>query len=356
MFGYVNYVIKRLCCQRFCLGVGKYENTMHISNPSKKEGIIYNICMDLYIIGNGLAIDLRASHMDALRNWDTSRPLSWDIDVAGKPAIDYLPLLRSALIKARDQSSDDFTIISIVANEADKCIIKNTIDDDFRRAVRLRAELAAYLCKAFSAYDAVVRKIDIVSWHWGQYLSLNGKEALMAVSFNYDLTFERILKRLGLSYFALGVEETATGVYVGKPHGSIDYEVNPSDISMPTHFPPQNSVTFNNTSLVRISDEGIDNPRKQCELVAPSSGTMIRRFQWVAPIFTYIRENQNKISRCVILGHSYRQVDRQEIDEILGSLVAGTKIVVANPYLDKDLASVINAKGLILEHWSSGPV
>lgn len=309
--------------------------------------------MDLIIVGNGFSKDLRNNYMDTLRDWDTSKPLSWKIeDPTHKdvPLLQTLSRLNSAISEAKErlQSASDFELINYVADQA------QSTPEDLEKGL-LRTEIYIFLSLAYSNFDIAVNALDTNLWKWQKFLNANKSNIIGAVSFNYDLILERTLRKLGLQIYAYGVQEQPKGLFVGKPHGSIDYEVGQGTISMPVQIPPTNAVYRNDTSLKRLHYLELQVPRIQCELVPPLEASMIRNFQWVAPIFSWIKSVSQNITRCIIIGISYSLPDRPEIDEILDSLNNKTEVIIANPHPPDDLKKALMSRSLKYQNWRKGP-
>lgn len=320
--------------------------------------------MNIYVIGNGLSIDLRNNYYPLkLEQWDTSRPLSWKISdpVSGRPLLGVLSRLNNALCMARQQmpnNVNDFSLIGQVVKMCEPIANGSSFDPEYFERGLLRTEVYDYLSIAFASYDKIVRGLDFSSWKWFQYFQTHLTDSDQIISFNYDLVIEHIIERSGNSIYAIGVQEDQHGIYVGKPHGSIDYEVGIGTISLSRELltlPPNNVICLNDTKIKRLGINELDQIRTQCELVPPRETSKVRSFQWVAPIFSYGKTLNLKVESLFLLGHSYALEDRKEIDELLDTLGPGTKVIVANPVIKDELKDAIYSRKLLLTHWPNGP-
>jgi hypothetical protein len=311
--------------------------------------------VDLLIIGNGFSIDFRNHFKEILSKWNTSNPLSWEINY---PEGTELPLLQSLshLNKALNNAkktlpkANDFDLINYVSKQADFPWSQFAYlpREEVLEKGLLRTEIYIFLSYAYSSYDRIIKKIDASSWRWQKFLEDNSTNIIAAISFNYELLFEHILQRIGLNIYSIGITgEEHKGLFIGKPHGSIDYEVNPRDISVAkVSIPPTNAIYKNDTSLIRLQEKDLLLPRTQCELVPPQEASTIREFQWVAPIFDYIKNESKLISRCIIIGFSYSDPDKQEMNEILDTLKINTEVIIATPHPNEELIKAVKSRSL----------
>lgn len=130
-------------------------------------------------------------------------------------------------------------------------------------------------------------------------------------------------------------------VAVFKPHGSVNYAINRNAMyfsgDTKTIYDRKNIVTLNDTPTTVLRSNKLDCQRVSSDIVLPTEATQIRQFQYVAPGFRFIKSSRNEIARCIIVGLSYWDCDRSEINELLSYLHRNTKIILCNPFPDKDM-------------------
>lgn len=185
----------------------------------------------LLLTGNGLSLSLGASVSPALDTWNTSRPLTWDVKVPSDsgpnisneaPLMAIFPRAQEVINKARLElptTSSDFDVLNkareVAAAQQDDGIVLETI-----------VELRHLVALSYSSYQAVADEVDKSNWKLGNQLRrlARANRVVGAISFNYDLNLESVLKASGaeVSHVALGRAERSR-IAVSKPHGSIDY-------------------------------------------------------------------------------------------------------------------------------------
>ena len=248
------------------------------------------------MVGNGLTLDLIASVCPTLcANWHPSRPLSWDVHVEdGRPARECLPRFFADVdaVQADDPAASDFTLIDRVAGIAEErgraadSIQPHGWSEAGHAAALLDTELRHFLGIAYSALDVQLAKhCPMTGWRWMKYMERLGDRLLAVMSFNYETALERLMSAAGLEFFHCGIEPQ-NGLPLGKPHGSIDYAMHGNVIATqsPT-YPTTLAIAGMNVPMVRLSAADLFRPRLHVEVVPPLTGSKIRNYQWVRPIF-----------------------------------------------------------------------
>ena len=308
----------------------------------------------LIIAGNGLSISLHHFANDQLRAWHPSKPLDWDVrnpNDAAMRLLDVLPNLDSALLALdRDRFDSHFELLNHINTEGLALITS-------QGNLRLKAELDQFLALSYANFDHHAAKVTTTDWEWSRYMSQHADEILGVLSFNYDLILERLLRESHISYFSPEVdgESELVGIMLGKPHGSIDFEVSPRAISIPAPaFPLRNYLVNNDTGLQRLPMDQLIRARAQYIVVPPSEASRIGDYQWVRPIFDWVVRCRPQIQRIVIVGLSYHPSDRIEVKRILESVNKTTEIVLCNPEVPKALIATLKKRGFHHRRYFSG--
>ncbi len=279
----------------------------------------------LLVVGNGLNIDLREYLPSTLSRFDTRCPLAWDVPTPEKesePLLANLPILSQILSesKASNPSLTDF----------------QHLEKMFRKYpdhLKLRVEVQHFLVIAFSHYQMQINRVNLLTWKWATYLRGNQQDIVAAVSFNYDLLLERAFTISGMRYFTFDISDVHAGIPLIKPHGSIDFTS--TAIAAKAGYPINIWASHNDFPQRRLRPDELLRPRIDAEIVPPTQRSHTEKYQWVAPGYDFIESLSAQIERCVVIGISYWEVDRPEIDRLLASLGKGTTIEIANPHPQK---------------------
>jgi hypothetical protein len=135
-----------------------------------------------------------------------------------------------------------------------------------------------------------------------------------------------------------------------KPHGSLDFGISNKDILM-DYYSILKSLTY-------LCDTGILEvvpkwewpiPRTQADIVPPSLSNFQRQLKWVDTNFQDFESKASELNAFIIIGSSYWDVDRPEIDFFLDQLPKNSTVYIGNPEPDKDLTKKIISLGLSYE-------
>jgi hypothetical protein len=295
------------------------------------------------VVGNGLALSLRAHAHPTLDAWNPSHPLGW-CDASGEPLLRHFPRFADAIGDTLSTDTDFARIQQVAARAA-------------RRPNFVATELRHFLALAYAVFDSRVAAIprrELLSWDWSRYVDCvkNGLE--IVVSFNYDLVIERVFDELQIPFRRFGLTDERHGVPTLKPHGSVDFEAAPSVGLTPT-WPVTIETDLADTPLRRLSAAEREQPRCNPELVPPNEASRIANFQWVAPGFEEFGARADALEQVIFLGHSYAAVDRPEIDRLLGYLTGQPRVVIANRTPPEDLVVRARELGHVVARWYPGP-
>ncbi len=280
---------------------------------------------ELLIIGNGLSIAL-FKHLNL--NIHPSHPFSFQIILEhnNKPIFDELGRLKK--LKDSASNKEDFEIIDD--------FVTNFSEDNEHKW--LHCELRHFLSLAYSyAYFQTKSKWKN-NWKWLKWIYQHKNEIGGIVSFNYDLSIELALNKLAIDFFRLGSSEEVKGIPIFKPHGSCDFDINKRAILMPVDSRLKCLTLLNDGGNVEIVPEKeLLIPRIEADIVLPFEHSNQTLLSWVQTGFEKIKQITKSVKVCTIIGISYHQSDRKEIDLIIDNLSTNVKINLINLHPNVDL-------------------
>ncbi len=290
----------------------------------------------LLIVGNGLSIDL---YKYLGLNIAPSSPFSFNVPDPfnnTKKLLDTLTKVRN-LIKSYP-SLTDFDII--------QDFVSNYLKED-QEHQWMHSELRQYLSLAYSYANYQVLHRWKKGWRWEQWLRKHHESIAVVVSLNYDLTLETALQQSSFKYYRIGSmeEENHIGIPIFKPHGSCDFDISSSAISMP----PQNrlrNLTFLNDYVINgrgriniVAKEKMLEPRTESDIVLPFEFSPQTQLTWVRQGYEAVNQIAKTTDACIIVGISYQPCDRLEVDFIVDAMPSNTAIQLVDPRPDGDLES-----------------
>lgn len=322
------------------------------------------------VVGNGLTIDLAArSDASLIRDWHPARPLAWTVATHdGRSLPDSLPHFYREIDAARaaQPGASDFTLIDGVVKRAQQlgavadAMGWPTGSATSLEAGRLDAEARHFLGLAYSALDLELRARGAFGgWPWVEYLRSLGSSLIAVMSFNYETVMEQALGAAGVPFFHAGVEPQA-GAPLGKPHGSVDYEIAPNiiDVGGAPDYPINLVMSLVDAPMNRLASADLTKPRLHVELVPPMGATPRKTRRSIAgPSWRKASKiGQTHWNRRILV--SGWPVDQPELCQVLRTLNKATEVVVANP--DARAAAVlgVHARRVGLRPvtwWPNGP-
>lgn len=305
------------------------------------------------VVGNGLAMDL-TSQFPRLRDWNTQRPLAWQISAPGQPGVpllDLLPRARLLIAEARaviGGTASDFEIFDAALQAAAR-------DSNPTMAI---VELRHLVALSFAAYQKHSdRFVTAASWAWGQFILSIADRLQGIVSYNYDLNVETVLEVHGVPLRHLAVSQASgTGLPIIKPHGSIDYA--PASIvfgGQRPNYPIQVFVEKCDVPIQRLPRYHLQVARYAADVVIPTEASGYSQFQWVKPGRLWARRAGTDTRTLILMGLSYWPVDRPELDELIDSVPATATVIVGNPAPHADLIDRLEARFSNVIEWRTGP-
>ncbi|WMX58096.1 SIR2 family protein [Peribacillus sp. R9-11] len=282
------------------------------------------------LVGNGFTTDFVSQY-----KMDSSLPIRNFKNRHVKKRYGFikkLPAIQTDLLTIKNR---DYNAIS-------KYIVRNKND------VTKLHQLKTFLALSYSAFQEQVDLFDMTEWKWSNWLQQNREGLSCAVSLNYDLVLEKALNIADIPYSRVGSDENPIGTPIYKPHGSIDFDLSSKFISIPFEgrWPP-NLIHNNDGGIVTvIPKEDFHQPRVQADIVPPSMHNINQNLRWVRGLYNNYLEKASQLDAFVIIGSSYWEVDRPEINFFLEKLPQTAKVYISNPEPDRDLVKKIRSLGL----------
>jgi len=302
------------------------------------------------VVGNGFAIDFCQMHLGSLYLPNPSDPFHWEFKVPDEHGLSWqlaFPLLNNII------DSYDYEIFSFELFRSMLAQIKSKRSTDSRW---LDAEARQFLAFAYSVFQEQVDRFDIADWRWRNWLAKHSQSIAMAVSFNYDRVLETAAASTGFRLTPFAIGNRFGSCTLLKPHGSIDFECYPGIISVPkSTYPLSMCITLNDTPIIALDPKTLRQPRQEAFIVLPAETSPYLDFQWVAPGYQEWSRKAGNLTHCVLVGLSYWECDRKEIDFLLNALPPTAVVVLANPHPHAELVARIKAQGKQVIVWADGP-
>jgi len=254
--------------------------------------------------------------------------------------IHKLPAVKQTLKKLKE-NMDDYTAIT------------NYIQEHWADTDKY-CQLRRFLAIAYSTLQLEIDKYEIKDWKWLKWLEENRDGLVCAISLNYDVLLENVLRVAGISHYRTGTNEAIGKVPILKPHGSIDFDSSNTFID---YSPEQrwNMITApNNVDYVHVipKSEWLG-PRMQADLIPPSVHNYQRHHTWVKSMFRQYHSTAKDLDALIIIGISYWKVDRPEINFFLENLPEHATVFIIDSAPNPDL--IAKLQGLGLPYQTFGP-
>ncbi|MDR7246325.1 hypothetical protein [Priestia megaterium] len=280
------------------------------------------------LVGNGFSFDLVQSF-----GLDSSFPLQYfkNEEIKYNSFLHRLPGVQSELFQQLEEVND-FESIEKFLNSEDYNDQKD-------------CELRRFLSLAYSHFQIKVEQNNLSQWKWSKWLQKNKKALNFAISFNYDVILEKVLKLSGIKYYRTGSTEITKGVPVFKPHGSLDFDL--YNYSCPVELRWNIITSLNDTGLVQVvPKKEWPDVRFQADIIPPSKENYQKDLLWVNMGKDQYLSHVTELDSLVIVGSSYWDVDRPEIDFFLENLSPDAKVYIMNPNPSPELIETIRKLGL----------
>lgn len=310
--------------------------------------------MILYVLGNGFTIDLIKKLTDSnllnKNSIDLKNLFSKGNDFSLGTCDGYLSSNHCKCLSKLGVSTalKDDAAISFISNTVTSfnvyCNWRNNNKNHYiyhpkigNQYIQAYDELNMYLKRLFIYYNSLITDDMLNKLIKSNQISLLShiKEALRkddsvkVITYNYDIFLERILSLSKIPFNLIGFNyDPDILVSVYKPHGSINF-------SCRCQLNKNSLYERLNISMDKLYiDKQLKLENSFSALVAPFGDAYQNLTGWT----TYLREEIKKIiispssDKVIIFGHSYNDIDRPEIDQILVKIPESTKIAYINPY------------------------
>lgn len=194
--------------------------------------------------------------------------------------------------------------------------------------------------------DLINIDVPLITYIKQNYDSFN---RIIINSYNYDIIMERLLMVNGLPFTLGCFDNKRSKIIFYKPHGSISFSYKKT-YPLGTHYKiPYNELSFQ--QKIKITDfninyEFVDNYPKHNGMVPPYGEA--ERFE-----ISYYQKIRNSIIRAAqksepddiyyIIGSSYGNVDRFELDRINTSFDKLVNVTYVNPFPNQDFNAVLSS-------------
>ncbi|PFR90688.1 hypothetical protein [Priestia megaterium] len=303
------------------------------------------------LVGNGFTLDFiqpKGLHSSfPLKNFN-------NINISYNPDfMENIPDIKSKLLGSDLNDFDAIKNYVELFKEDEEEYFKRTSDFDYidtedpkyKRASNLHVQLRRFIAMAYSVLQNKIDEHDMSDWKWIKWLDEHKAKLAFAISLNYDVVLENSLLLAKANFYRVGTDEFYRPIPLIKPHGSIDFDL-PSDM-IDADNPWSVEATLNDGQYVRTlpKSEWL-NPRIEADIIVPSLHNIQRHLSWVRKMFDQYSEVAQQLDSLVIVGCSYWDVDRAEIDFFLERLNRRTKVYIVDPFPNKDLVKKIQGLGL----------
>lgn len=290
------------------------------------------------LVGNGFTTDFlhhNGSEFDSskpLRNFDNK-------SITYKPYIDFMPSINKELINYK--KNDFLQIENFVKRYGHKG--------------REFGHMRQFLALSYSELQLQIDKYAYDNWKWYKWLTYNKDQLICAISLNYDLTLEGALNNTKVPFFRSGTQEKRSGIPILKPHGSIDFDIGDNSIIVVEdhkykHYRVRLEVLttlLNDLGPLKVLEkQDFLFPRLEADIIPPSMNNFQLGLTWVKQQHIDFLTHSSSFESFIIIGSSYWDVDRPEIDFYLNHLPKRCKVFIACDKLPVPLIKKIYSLGL----------
>ncbi len=211
--------------------------------------------------------------------------------------------------------------------------------------------LRQFLALSYSKLQVEIDKSNMDNnWKWYRWFSKYFESLNCIVSFNYDLLLERTLSNLKIQFFRMGSNESKEGIPIIKPHGSIDYDIPPRAINIQSEYRLNCTTFLNDAQEVHvITNRDMQIARIEADIIPPTKHNYQSNLSWIkTPNLIYEKTFSLSVDTIIVVGLSYWDVDRPEIDYYLQCMHKSTKVIYTeNPsFPNHDFKQKLKSLGL----------
>lgn len=317
------------------------------------------------VVGNGLALDLRAS-FDSVIN--PSQPLSiniipehhfWDGFMADLDFNVYFPHLMEIVSRFRlgMPAANDFSLIESIlsTNCTDAKFTTNHVNNENRECIRRFgspvpfwthenrkgvgiSQLRLYLLYVFSYFNKTISDDIINTWRWKIWLDLNKFRISQIISFNYDIIIERAVSAVSRANYVLSkhdVNSRISPLLISKPHGSINHTVSNCINTGQVYWnmAARNAIAGLIQGPINVLEQRyLYESREFSDIILPTEAPGARRkMRHIEYGYKRLERVGRNTRFLVIAGLSYGKVDQPEINFMIDS-APNANIFIVDPF------------------------
>lgn len=298
------------------------------------------------VVGNGFSMSF-GYHAGLQDEWNTQSFLDWGIKspTSDEYLMELLPNLNS--LRKAIKYKNDFEMFKFLQDE--KFCESLNIDQ-----AQCFIEARHYLTISFSHLALVQGLRFDTEWSWYKWLSRHRDNIVGAFSLNYDLLLENCFERLRIPYDSCQVNGHGNGITLCKPHGSVDFEI--FGIKCPINYPLNGRIDLNDTPIYKLDVRELLYPRTQPLCIVPNEENKYIDFQWVTATNDKFQKVLDGCTHCIIVGVSYFECDRPEIDEIIKRIPRTCEVIIANPNPPPEIITKLDGLPCTLWQSKQGPI
>ena len=325
------------------------------------------------VVGNGLTNSLLRHAKSAL---NSSEPFQWDTKTPGRDSLlmEDLPGLISYIARTNvDGKLSDFELIAgLVENLPDAPVPQDLPDED--QAALL--DICHYLAVSYGWLQGELDGFDLSEWPWAKWIVANHSSLVGALSWNYDLTFERLLMHARTPYFYPGISGGADcanlvvirpAIQISKPHGSTNFAIDESKIQIGAGnsqdgpfeeltYPRQIHITACDMPIRVLRREELFTVRKMADIVLPGEWNRFgQHLHWVRSMIDGFASTVQKSEHLLVVGFSMADCDEAEFLDAISTVDKFSLITIADPAPNPRLVKTLKSRAIKIVNWPDGP-
>ncbi|MBW3496991.1 hypothetical protein [Janthinobacterium sp. NKUCC08_JDC] len=295
----------------------------------------------LLIIGNGLAMDFHVTFKTPLH---PSKPLTWDFSIEQE----------KNKISWQEAFPIFFRYVSDNLGRLNNDNFKLFEEIKLKKDCNLEVEARHFLALAYTYQDHSKNSpLAWRKWRWSKFIRKEYHRINNVISFNYDTTIEELIHNKGGSlipsnghYRLNGYAEDVITIF--KPHGcrTLDIADNIIKIGDMKKYPMSLFFLHTNAHEKQLSKDDQKRARVSSLCILPYEENLYQDFRTQSHMWENLKDRNTTIKYCVIIGHSYGDADKKEIDTILESLPKNAIAHVCDPNPNMALIEKLNILGI----------
>ena len=311
------------------------------------------------IVGNGLTHSL-LHH--AKSDLNPSEPFQWCVNTPGRDSLlmEDLPGLNSYIVRTNaDGALTDFELIArLVKNLPDAPVPQDLSDED--QAALL--DTCHYLAVSYGWLQGEMDNFDMSKWPWAKWILENHSSLVAALSWNYDLTFERLLMHSKTPYFYPSISGGADcanlvvnrpAIRISKPHGSTNFAIDENKVQIKAGnsqdgpfeqltYPRQIHITNCNMPIRVLRRHDLFIVREVADLVLPGEWNRFGQYlHWVRSMIDSFSSAVRNAEHLLVVGFSMAKCDEEEFLDAISTVDRFNLITIADPKPNPELVKAL---------------